>query len=364
MMAYSPLRTVGGSRFAVLGHLADSQRDTLGPWVFAHETDETVTILGGLRRHLGDEIAVEYAPATAVPERLFPSMLDEQEPGGVPRTPEGFDEDAEMDRAAGLAAGADVAIVVVGQPQNMIGENASASSLDPPGRQLELLQRVHATGTPVVVLVMSGRPLDLRWADEHAAAILQVWCPGTRGGDAVARALVGDVAPAGRLPFTWPGHVGQVPMVYSHYRTFAPQDQGKRYWDEPSTPLYPFGHGLSYASFECTDLRVPEHLPVGESTRVLVTVTNTSEVAADDVVQLNIHQRYGTSTRPLRELKGFQRVHVGAGESRDISLDLGPEQLRYWSDVTRGWVQDATVVDVFVGGDSAATLTASVTISG
>ncbi len=359
-----PLREGAVSRVAVLGHLADSRRDTLGPWVFAHDTAETVSIVEGLRRRAGDGVAVDYAPATAVPERLFPSMFDRQEQGGVPRTPEGFDEDAELDRAVALAGEADVAVVVVGQPQNMIGENASASTLDLPGRQLELLQRVHATGMPVVVLVMSGRPLDLRWADENAAAILQVWYPGTRGGDAVARALFGDVSPAGRLPFTWPRHVGQVPMVYSHNRTFAPQDQDKRYWDEPSTPLYVFGHGLSYASFEYTDLRVAERVAMGESTQVAVTVTNTSQVAADDVIQLYIHQRYGTSTRPVRELKGFQRIQLAAGESREVTFDLGPDQLRYWSAVTRAWVQDATVVDVFVGGDSMCDLTAVVEVTG
>ncbi|HSO69536.1 MAG TPA: glycoside hydrolase family 3 N-terminal domain-containing protein [Arachnia sp.] len=359
-----PLREGAVSRVAVLGHLADSQRDTLGPWVFAHDTSEAVSIVDGLRRRAGDAVAVDYAPATAVPERLFPSMFDQQEHGGVPRTPEGFEEEAELDRAVALAAGADVAVVVVGQPQNMIGENASTSTLDLPGRQLELLQRVHATGTPMVVLVMSGRPLDLRWAEENAAAILQVWYPGTRGGDAVARALFGDVSPAGRLPFTWPRHVGQVPLVYSHYRTFAPQAQGERYWDEPSTPLYPFGHGLSYASFEYTDLRIPELIAVGEAAQVAVTVTNTSEVAADDVVQLYIHQRYGTSTRPVRELKGFQRIHLAAGESREVTFELGPDELRYWSAVTGSWVQDATVVDLFVGGSSTCELAAVIEING
>lgn len=359
-----PLREGAVSRVAVLGHLADSRRDTLGPWVFAHDSAETVSILDGLRRRAGDGVAVDYAPATAVPERLFLSMFDRQEQGGVPRTSEGFDEDAELDRAVALAGEADVAVVVVGQPQNMIGENASASTLDLPGRQLELLQRVHATGTPLVVLVMSGRPLDLRWADENAAAILQVWYPGTRGGDAVARSLFGDVSPAGRLPFTWPRHVGQVPMVYSHNRTFAPQDQDKRYWDEPSTPLYVFGHGLSYASFEYTDLRVAERVAVGEATQVTVTVTNTSDVAGDDVVQLYIHQHHDTSTRPVRELKGFQRIQLAAGESREVTFDLGPDQLRYWSAVTRAWVQDATVVDVFVGGDSTCDLTAVVEVTG
>ncbi len=348
---------------AVLGDLADSARDILGPWIFDHDTTESVTILDGIRRRAPQSTTVGYAPATAVATRLFPSMFDDHEEGALPHTPEGFDEDAELDRAVELAAGSEVAVVVVGQPQNMIGEKASVSTLDLPGRQLELLQRVHATGTPMVVLVMSGRPLDLRWADDNAAAILQVWYPGVRGGDAVARTLFGDVSPAGRLPFTWPRHVGQVPMIHSHYRTFQPDEADRRYWDEESTPLYPFGHGLTYGTVEYSDLRLPERIAVGETATVRVTLTNTSHIDTDEVAQLYIHQRYGTSSRPLRELKGFRRVHVPAGASVEVEFELGPDQLRYWSDATRTWVQDATVVDVFAGGSSTCTLGAAIDVT-
>lgn len=356
-----PLRAP--SSIAVLGDLADSQRDILGPWIFDFDVTESVTILDGIRRRAGAGTRVEFAPATAVATRLFPSMFDAHEAGQLPRTPEGFDEDAELERAVALAADSEVAVVVVGQPQNMIGEKASVSTLDLPGRQLELLQRVHATGTPMVVLVMSGRPLDLRWADASADAIVQIWYPGVRGGDAVARVLFGDVSPAGRLPFTWPRHVGQVPMVHSHYRTFQPEEADKRYWDEESTPLYPFGHGLTYATVEYSDLRAPSSIAVGETATVAVTLTNTSEVDSDEVAQLYIHQRYGTSTRPVRELKGFRRVHVPAGASVDVEFELGPDQLRYWSAATRTWVQDATVIDVFVGGSSACELTTSLEVT-
>jgi beta-glucosidase len=249
-----------------------------------------------------------------------------------------------------------VAIVVVGQSQNMIGEAASTSTLDLPGRQLELLAAVVATGTPTVALVMSGRPLDLRWAAAHVPAILQVWYPGTRGGEAVAATLFGDVAPGGRLPFTWPRTLGQVPMVYSHYRTFQPENVDKRYWNEESTPLWDFGHGLSYASFGYGLVRLePAEIGIGETAIVSVEVTNTSGIAADEVVQFYLHQRHGTSSRPIRELKGFHRVTLGAGETTTVSFDLGPDQLRYWSAATRDWVQDATEIDVWVGGSSAVT---------
>jgi beta-glucosidase len=347
---------------AVIGQLAASRRDTIGPWVFAHEVDETVSILEGIKARAGADVRVEHAPGVGIPSRIFPSMFDQLDPD-VENTPADYDDDAELDRAVALASAADVAVVVVGERQNQIGESSSRSTLELPGRQLEQLQRIAATGTPVVVLVMSGRPLDLRWAAEHVAAILQVWYPGTRGGDAVAALLFGDVSPAGRLPFTWPRHVGQVPMIYAHLRTFQPENQDKRYWNEESTPLYPFGHGLSYASFGYQNLRLErESVAVGETVAVSVEVTNTSHRDADEVVQLYIHQRHGSASRPVRELKGFERVRLAAGETRTVEFDLGPDQLRYWSAASRGWVQDATPIDIWVGGSSTAELSTILTV--
>ncbi|WP_349898993.1 glycoside hydrolase family 3 N-terminal domain-containing protein [Parafrigoribacterium soli] len=353
-----PLRADALNSVAVIGQLADSKRDTLGPWIFAQDTEETVTILDGLRGRLGGDAKVAHAPGASIPERVFTSMFDRMD-DTVPHTPADYDDDAEIERAVQLAADSDVAIVVVGQRQNQIGEKASVSTLDLPGRQQEQLERIVATGTPVVLLVMSGRPLDLRWASENVPAIVQVWYPGTRGGEAVASALLGDISPAGRLPFTWPRHVGQVPMVHSHYRSFQPDESGERYWDEPSTPLYPFGHGLSYAHFEYSNLRLDRSsIGIGETVTLSVDVTNSSDRDADDVVQLYIHQRYGTSSRPIRELKGFERVSVAAGSTTSVSFTLGPGQLRYWSAVTRGFVQDITTIDLWVGGSSEATLAA------
>ena len=347
---------------AVIGQLAASKRDTVGPWVFDQDNEETVTILDGLRARLGDGVRVEHADGASIPLRLFPSMFDRMD-SVVANTPDGYDDDTAIAEAVELAGRCDVAIVVVGQRQNQIGESASTGTLDLPGRQLEQLQQLVATGTPVVLVVMAGRPLDLRWADAHVPAILQVWYPGTRGGEAVASALVGDCSPAGRLPFTWPRHVGQVPMVYNHYRTFQPEHQDKRYWDDESTPLYPFGHGLSYATVTYTNLRLErDAMAIGEATTVSVDLTNTSDRAAEEVAQLYLHQRYGTSTRPVRELKGFQRVALAPRETRTLTFALGPDQLRYWSAVTRCWVQDATTLDVWVGGSSTSELTATLTI--
>lgn len=351
-----PLDPSALTSVAVIGQLGASRRDTLGPWVFDLRPDEATSILDGLRSRLGDAVRVDHAPGAGIPERVYPSPFGQMDTTREV-TPDDYDDDGEITRAVELAAASDAAIVVVGQRQDQIGERASVSTMDLPGRQLEQLQRIVATGTPVVLVLMTGRAVDLQWAEEHVPAIVQAWYPGVRGGDAVASVLVGDVSPAGRLPFTWPRHVGQVPMVLSHYRTFDPDNQSERYWNEPSKPLYGFGHGLSYASFEYSNLVLgSKHVRVGERVSVSVDVTNVSERDADEVVQVYIHQRFGTSTRPVRELKAFERVTIAAGQTRTVRFELGPDELRYWSAVTRGWVQDATLVDVWVGGDSAASL--------
>lgn len=357
-----PLDPSSVGRVAVIGQLADSKRDLLGPWVFDHDTDETVTIVDGLRDAFGSD-GVTYEPGAGIPERVHPSMFDVMDTT-VERTPEGYDDDAAIDRAVALAEVSDIAIVVVGQRQNQIGEKSSTSTLDLPGRQREQLQRIHATGTKVIVVVVSGRPLDLRWADEHVPAIVQAWYPGTRAGEALASVLVGTTSPAGRLPFTWPRHVGQVPLVYAHNRTFLPEERDARYFEEPNAPLYPFGYGLSYSTFEYSAISVEQsEIARGESTTVRVTVTNTGNRDADEVAQLYIHQRYGTSTRPVRELKGFRRVSLAAGESRRLEFELGPDQLQYWSAVTSSTIQDTTTFDVAIGGDSTAPFTETLTVT-
>ncbi len=342
---------------AVVGPLADSPRDTVGPWVFDFDLDETVTVLAGIRARAGAGVRVEHAPGVPVVQREFPSLFD-MFGGNTPQDPEGFDADAEFRRAVELARDADIAVVVAGEWQNMIGEMASRSSLELPGRQLELLRAVAATGTPVVLLVMNGRPLDLRWPAENVPAILDIWYPGTQGGTAVANLLFGDVSPGGKLPFTWPRTVGQVPMIYSHTRSHEPENQAKRYWDEASTPLYPFGYGLSYGRFDYTDLTVDvPSCPTDGTVTVSVQVTNTADRQADEVVQLYLHQRHGTASRPVRELKGFARVTLAAGQSRTLTFPLGPNERRYWNAAVRDWVLDASTFDVWVGGDCTAPLT-------
>ena len=342
---------------AVIGPLADSRRDTLGPWVFDFDLDETVTVFDGIRRKVGSRVQVNFAAGIRVAQRVFASMFD-MFGGNRPEDAPGFDEEAEFRRAVDLASSADVAVVVAGEWQNMIGEAASRSSLELPGRQLELLQAVVGTGTPTVLLVMNGRPVDLRWAAENVPAILDIWYPGSQGGAAVSNLLFGEVSPGGKLPFSWPRTVGQVPFVYSHTRSHEPDNQARRYWDEPSTPLFPFGHGLSYGKFSYSDLALDRaSIPTDASVTVSVEVTNTSDREAAEVVQLYLHQRHGSASRPVRELKGFQRVTLPAHASERVQFTIGPDQRRYWSTAAQNWVLDSSTFDVWTGGSSTAELT-------
>jgi beta-glucosidase len=341
---------------AVIGPFADAARDTVGPWVFAQDDAETVTILAGIRAKLGNGARVDYSPGVSVPARMFKSIFEG--PADKPVSRIEVDDDAEIKHAVALAKAAEVAVVVLGEAQIMIGEHASRSSLDLPGRQQELLEAVIATGMPTVLLLMSARPLDLKGALPQAQMV--IWYPGTRGGEAIANLLFGDVAPGGKLPFNWPRNIGQIPLPYAQLTSHKPDWAAERYWNEPNSPLFPFGFGLSYAPFRYSNLSVSKaRIAPGETLEVRVDVRNQGKRPADEVAQLYIHQRHGSSARPVRELKGFSRVSLAPGETKTLKFALGPQHLRHWTAATKSWVQDETVFDVYVGGDSTANLTTS-----
>jgi beta-glucosidase len=251
---------------------------------------------------------------------------------------------------------------VLGEKADMSGEAASRASLDLPGRQQELLEAVVALGKPVVLVLVNGRPLAIEWAAANVPAILEAWQPGSEGGTAIADALFGDFNPGGKLPATFPRR-GQAPKYYAHNLTHQPDGvntqfaAASRYWDTPNEPVFPFGHGLSYTSFAYSNLRASApSVGVGQTMTVTVDVANTGTVAGDEVVQLYIHQKHGSDSRPVRELKGFERVSLQAGEKKTVRLTLGPEELGYWSTARGKWIQDAAPFDLWAGGDSRATL--------
>ncbi len=354
--ALLPLNRTAYKKVAVLGPLADSRQDTLGSWTFAMDIGQTATVLSGIRSKLGAAAQVDYAPGVQInrgTSSIFDMMLKEKHP---PVWPEAQAAD-EFKKAVDLAKDADIAIMVLGENQDMSGEYASRSAIDLPGRQLELLKAVQATGKPVVLVMFNGRPLDLTWADENIPAILEAWYPGTDGGNAVADLLFGDAVPGGKLPVTWIRNAGQIPFYYSHNLTQNPAEEVKRYWDQKVVPLYPFGYGLSYTAFAYSDLKVAKpEFKVGAETEVTVDVKNTGSRAGDEVVQLYIHQQAGSASRPVRELKGFERVTLAPGETKTVRFKLGPAELRYWSASVRDWVQEAETFDVWAGGDSTAAL--------
>lgn len=356
-----PLDRSAYRRIALIGPLADSRQDTLGPWVFAHDLSDTVTVAQGLRTKLGAGVTLDVASGVQI-RRPTPSPFESIFKEKTPRAWDAARADEEFEKALALANNADLVILALGEKQDMIGESASRSSLALPGDQQRLMERVAALGKPVVLLLMNGRPLDIGWANAHVPAILELWYPGAQGGAAAANLLFGDASPGGKLPFTWPRNAAQIPLYYGHNLTQDPSEQDKRYWNEPGSPLFPFGHGLSYSTFAVGDLRLSRStIRVGESLEVTATVENSGAVAADEVVQLYIHQRHGSASRPVRELKGFERVSLRPGEKKTVRFTLGPAALRYWSAATRGWVNEASTFDVWIGTDSRATLTTTFT---
>jgi len=358
-----PLGKTAYAKIAVVGPLADSQVDTLGSWAFNEDLTETVTVLAGLRNKAGSQAQLTFAPGVEI-SRKFPSpfaQLSRSKPP-APWTPEQAKN--ELRKAADLAGSSDLTILVLGETQQMSGESASRESLALPGNEERLLEAVAATGKPVVLVLLNGRPLDIRWAAQHIPAILEAWYPGTQGGNAIANLLFGDAVPGGKLPVTWPRDSGQVPIYYAHNTTQGPESQGKRYWDEESTPLYPFGYGLSYTTFTFSNLHVSQpQFRIGQTAEVTADVENTGPSTADEVPQIYIHQQYGSTSRPVRELKGFERITLAAHEKKTVHFSLGSNELSYWSAAKKAWVEEPARFDVWVGADSQATLHGSFTIT-
>src|SRR5208337_3286090 len=299
---------------AVIGPLGDAQSDLLSMWGAMVKPGPTVSIVQGIRDKVGSAAQVEYAHGPNI-RRTFPSPFEnlpapffslEEQPKQSAAEVRKFMEDA-----VALAKRSDVAVLVLGEIDLMSAESASRSSLKLSNGQEELLEAVAATGKPVVLVLVNGRPLDISWAAEHVPAIVEAWYPGSQGGNGVADVLFGDANPAGHLPVSWPRSTGQTPIYYNHNLTQLPEtspDFKSRYWETPSTPLYPFGYGLSYTKFSVDDLKVGQPVArVGATIDASADVTNTGSRAGDTVVQLYIHQRAGSASRPVRQLKGFQR---------------------------------------------------------
>jgi beta-glucosidase len=350
---------------AVIGPLADSEKEIQGSWG-VEKAAKAVSALEGVRAKL-PHTRVESVKGADL-QRKYPSLVDKVF-GIKPTVPLSEDQlKNELDKAVEAARRADTVILVLGELSNMSGEAASRASLDLPGNQQQLLEAVVATGKPIVLVFLNGRPLNISWAAEHVPAILEAWYPGTEGGNAIADILFGDANPEGRLPVSWPRTTGQVPTYYAHNLTHQPEDDKNftsRYLDVPTPPLYPFGYGLSYTPFAFSNLQLSQAtLAPGESLQVSIDVENTGRSSGNEVVQLYVHQRAGSASRPVRELKGFQRALLAPSEKKTVRFTVGKDELSFWSPEAKAWVEESEEFDVWVGGDSTSSLHASFRVAG
>jgi beta-glucosidase len=323
---------------AVVGPLADDSQGVLGSWLADGRKEEAVSLLAGLRARSPSGTRIKYAKGCEV---LGDSV-------------------AGLDEAVRVAQKADFVVLAVGETAEMTGEATSRSSLELPGRQLELIQTIHKLGKPYAVVLMNGRPLSINWVAANSPAILETWFAGSQAGSAIADTLFGDVNPGGKLPVTFPRCVGQVPLYYNHKNTGRPPEANNKYsskyLDVPWTPLYPFGYGLSYTKFKLSNLRLnTARIPPSGCVAVRVDVENIGQREGDEVVQLYIHRAAASVTRPIKELKGFERVRLRAGETRSVEFSLGPEHLGFYNRAMQFVVEPGTV-EVGAGTSSEDTL--------
>ncbi len=356
---------------AVIGPLSDDPKAMLGSWAGDGRAQDSVTLLEGIKAKVSPQTKVLHAKGVAIEGRGVTGNYHAPPPGASNAggtnvasaanvaaarnavTP--TDENSVKD-AVQIATEADAIVIAVGETAEMSGEAASRTSLDLPGRQLELIQAIHQTGKPYTIVLMNGRPLSINWLAENSPAILEAWFAGTQAGHAIADVLFGDVNPGGKLPVTFPRNVGQAPIYYNHKSTGRPPTDQKytsKYLEVPVTPLYPFGFGLSYTQFQFRDLRLsPRSIrPDGQLT-VSVELENTGRRAGDEVVQLYITDVVSSRTRPVKELKGFERVTLRPGEKRRVEFTLTPEHLGFYDSRMR-FVVEPGEFKVMVGPNSA-----------
>ena len=328
---------------AVIGALAADKANTLDWWAGDGKAEDSVTILEGIQQKIGQN-KVRFE-------------------AGCDLT---CTNDKDFGKAVDAAKDTDFTIIVAGETRDISGEAASRSNIDLPGRQLDLIKAIHATGKPYAVVLKNGRPLTINWLAENSPAILETWHAGTMVGPAVADVLFGDANPGGKLPVTFPRSVGQIPLFYNHKNTGRPLEPENRYTskyvDIPNTPLYPFGFGLSYTQFQITNLQLSKtNISPTESIRVSVDVQNVGSRAGDEVVQLYIRDVASSVTRPVRELKGFRRITLNAGERRTVEFTLTPGEIGSY-DRQMKWTVEPGEFRLFVGDSSEGGLEGSFTV--
>ncbi|SHI09498.1 beta-glucosidase BglX [Ferrimonas marina] len=340
-----PLDPKRTPNIALIGPLADSKRDMIGNWAAVGDRrTQPVTLKEGLEARFGSEVTLRYAKGASY---QYSTPADQR---------------AGFRAALDAAEESDIILLAMGEHERQTGEASSRVGLGLPGNQLALMKELKALGKPMVLVVFSGRPNDLSWADEHVDAILHAWYPGTMAGHALADVLSGDVSPSGKLPISFPRSVGQIPIYYSSKNTGRPYNANNpnqraehytsRYDDSRNTPLYAFGHGLSYSRFEYGALSLSSD-SLSEQTPLTVelTVTNRGDYAGEEVVQLYTRQKVGSRTRPVQELKGWRKLHFEPGQTRTVRFELSPDDLAFYRADNR-WGWEPGEFEVMVGSAS------------
>ncbi|MCM8569017.1 beta-glucosidase BglX [Gramella jeungdoensis] len=327
-----PLKREG--TIGVIGPLAKSKDDMLGTWAATSDTTDIVTIVDGIRNVAGDKAEVLYAKGAYYTEDPFLMNRKRAKDDQISVSPE--DSKRLLEEASEVAQKSDVIVAVLGEPRSWSGEASSRADISLPESQKRLLRRLIETGKPVVLVLSNGRPLTLSWENENVAAMLETWHAGVQAGNGIADVLFGKYNPAGKLTMTFPREVGQIPLYYNHNRTGRPETESSnftsRYLDVPNSPLFPFGYGLSYTTFKYSELRLnKKELKADESLTASVTVTNTGKYKGEEVVQLYINDPVASVSRPVKELKGFEKIELQPGESKQVEFNISTEDLKFYN---------------------------------
>lgn len=355
-----PLKKSG--TIALIGPLVNNSVNMPGTWSVATKHGSAVTLLQGLREEAGKNVKILTAKGSNVEENETLENVYAAHGKVVDRDNRG--KEVLLKEAVAVAKQADVVVLAIGESAEMSGESSSRANIDIPKAQIDLLNEIKKTGKPIAVVLFTGRPLALSNMKDTPDAILNAWFPGTEAGSAVADVLFGKVNPSGKLPMTFPRSVGQIPVYYNHKNTGRPLNQEKvskceyerfrsNYMDECNTPLYPFGYGLSYTKFNYSDMAVSNMNPAGnQSIQASVTVSNAGNYDGAEVVQLYIRDVVGSNTRPVKELKGFQKIYLNKGQSIKVTFNITPDDLKFYDHKLKyDW--EAGDFDIMIGSSSA-----------
>ena len=349
-----PLQRKG--KIALVGPLANTKANMPGTWSVAAASDKYNSLYESMKQSLAGKAEVLYAKGSNL---MYDAQREAEATmfGREMRDPRSVQE--LLDEALSVASQADVIVAAVGESSEMSGESSSRTNLEMPDAQRDLLTALKKTGKPIVLVYFAGRSTVMTWEQENFPAILNVWFGGSEAADAICDVVFGDVSPSGKLTTTFPKNVGQIPLYYNHLNTGRPLEAGKwfskfrsNYLDIDNDPLYPFGYGLSYTTFRYGDLQLSNN-SMNEKGKITasVTVTNTGNYDADEIVQMYIRDMVGSVARPVKELKGFERIHLKKGESRTVSFDITAEQLKFYNSALN-WVCEPGEFEVMVGGNS------------